>query len=242
MNKAISFGFKDESVANPERTMVIDHVVKRVDERLDLRAAGILAKARAFTILDRDDYSLADKILSEGAAIIKGIKLIHDPICKATNTAHKTAMGARKILIDPVDQACKIISTLMGNFKLDEFHRVAEKQQTLVKKAQKEQEDHAFNQAAEMEKEGAPKELVEAVLKMAEDPVQITQPVDQELRSKNSFTPSWDIEVLDKALVPDYYKTVNEGALRAAVKAAKGNITIPGIRVFDTFKTRRKAL
>lgn len=240
MNSTNLYGFKDETQYGKAPVALMD-LRKPIDEKLDVRAVSILANAKAFKIQNRDDYKIADDILSEGAALIKGIKLIHDPICAATNTAHVTATGTRKKLIDPVEQACKIFQTLMGNYKLVENRRIAEEQKAKEEIARNEQEEAALNQAAQMEKEGAPLEAVEAVLSMADEPVQITQPVD-ELRSKNSITPSWDIEVLDKVLVPDYYKTVNKGAIRTAVKLAKGNITIPGVRVFDTFKTRRKAL
>jgi len=42
----------------------------------------------------------------------------------------------------------------------------------------------------------------------------------------------WDFEVLDAALIPESFKTVNEKAIRAAVKA--GVREIPGVRVFQT--------
>jgi len=232
MNTALDYGFKDES------PLVVS---KPVDEKLDARAAQILEKAQTFTIRNREDFKLADGIVSEGAALIKGIKLIHDPICVATNTAHKLATGTRKKLIDPVKQACDILSKGMGNFKILEGRRIAEEQEEKAEQAQKEQKEAAFSQAAELEKEGAPQEAVDAVLNMANTPVQITQPVD-ELRSRTSFTPSWGIEILDKALVPDSYKTVNEVAIRTAVKASKGDIKIPGVRIFETFKTRKKTL
>lgn len=232
MNKATKYGFKDESPVV---------VYKPVDERLDARAAQILEKARSLGVRNRDEFRNADHVLSEGAALIKGIKLIHDPICAATNTAHKLATSTRKKLIDPVKQACDILVKGMGNFKLIEDRRIAQEQEKKAEIARKEQEEAAFAQAAELEKEGAPAEVVDAVLDMADAPVQIDQPVD-ELRSRTSFTPSWGIEIVDKALVPDCYKTVEEGAIRTAVKGAKGDITIPGVRIFETFNTRKKAL
>ena len=112
----------------------------------------------------------------------------------------------------------------------------------LEDKARKEQEDAALEQATQMEEEGVVSEVVDLVLESAHDPVQVEKPTGPELSSSNSRTADWDIEIIDKILVPNHYKTVNEGAIRAAVRAAKGNIKVPGVKIIDTFKTRRKAL
>ncbi|GAI94168.1 unnamed protein product, partial [marine sediment metagenome] len=43
----------------------------------------------------------------------------------------------------------------------------------------------------------------------------------------------WKWEVVDFALVPDSYKMINSGVLTPVVKASKGKIEIPGIRIFN---------
>lgn len=44
---------------------------------------------------------------------------------------------------------------------------------------------------------------------------------------------NWKWEVIDFALVPDSYKMINAGVLTPVIKASKGKITIPGIRIFN---------
>ena len=44
---------------------------------------------------------------------------------------------------------------------------------------------------------------------------------------------NWKWEVVDFALVPDGYKMINAGVLTPVVKASKGKITIPGIRIYN---------
>jgi len=242
LNNAAQYGFKDESVIKVlSKDYFGSENLKPVDDKFDIRADRILAQARAFKIHDRIDFKSADNILSEGAAILKGIKLIHDPICAATNTAHKLATSTRKKLIDPVKEGCRIIEIAMGNFKLIEDKRIADEQRKKEEIAQKEQKDAALNQAKELKEEGAQKEVINSVLEMAKTPVQVTQPPEGELMSRTSFIPSWDIKVTDKKSVPEIYKTVNEASIRAAVKAAKGDIEIPGVHIFEIFQTRKKA-
>jgi len=238
---ATEHGFKDETGDSPVATLMPDPP-KPFDEKLDVRSQQMLERANAFQCTTPERYKAGDLAVSECAALVKRIKEIHDPICAATNTAHKIATGARKDLIDPINQASKIIDGKLGNFKMAHDRKIAAEKKDLEDKARKEQEDAALEQAAEMEKEGAPAEVVEAVLELGEGSVAVEKPQTQELFSKNSRTPDWDIEIVDKSLVPDYYKTVNEGAIRTDIRSRKGNITIPGVRIFDTFKTRRKAL
>lgn len=43
----------------------------------------------------------------------------------------------------------------------------------------------------------------------------------------------WKWELVDFNLVPNHYKELNNGAITAAVKAAKGSMEIPGLRIFQ---------
>lgn len=253
---ATEHGFKDES-ETPTRPEKLLQVIKdrpaegqflmpdkvlMPDEKLDKRSEAMLDRANAFVCKTPEDYKAGDLAVSECAALVKRIKEIHNPICDATNKAHKAATGARKKLIDPIAAASKIIDTRLGNFKMAYDRKIAAEKKALEDKARKEQEEAALAQAAELEAEGAPAEIVEAVLETANEPAAAMKPETPTLSSNNSRTPDWDIEIIDKKLVPDYYKTVNEGTIRADVKSRKGNIKIPGVRIIDTFKTRRKAL
>jgi len=52
----------------------------------------------------------------------------------------------------------------------------------------------------------------------------------------------WKFEVVDKALVPEDYKQVDMVKVGSVVRATKGTIAIPGIRIFseDTLKVSAK--
>jgi len=244
-------GFKDETgivILAPdygkpaEGKFLMPEKIDMPDEKIDKRSEAMLERANAFVCKSPEDYKTGDLAVSECTALIKRIKEIHDPICKATNAAHKVATGAKKKLIDPIEAAFKIIDTRLGNFKMAYDRKIAAEKKILEDKAKKEQEEAALAQAVELEDDGAPPEIVKAVLETANEPAAAMKPETPALSSNNSRTPDWDIEIIDKKLVPDYYKSVNEGTIRTAVRSAKGNIKIPGVRVIETFKTRRKAL
>lgn len=46
-------------------------------------------------------------------------------------------------------------------------------------------------------------------------------------------TKTWTFEIVDESKVPDEYKIIDEKAIRGVVKATKGKMQIPGIRIFQ---------
>lgn len=48
-----------------------------------------------------------------------------------------------------------------------------------------------------------------------------------------SFRQAWDFEIVDISQVPPQFLMVNEAAVKAAIRGAKGRIEIPGIRVVE---------
>lgn len=248
---AENFGFKDESgivIQAPdygkpvEGQFLMPDKVSMPDENLDHRVVVMLEKANAFLCGTPEHYEKGDQAVSEGKALEKRIHAIHDPLCEATNKAWKLATGARKALLDPIKRASKIIDDKLGNYKMLVDRKIAEEKRVLEEEAQALQKKHALAEAKRLKKEGAPPEVVKAVKATQHDRVEVAKPETQELYSQNSRTKDWDIEVLDKNLIPEYYKTVNEGAIRAAVRSAKGEIEIKGVKIIETFKTRRKSL
>ena len=212
-------------------------------EHLDKRSLAMLVKANAFQCINPEAYKDGDMAVSECKALINRIHAIHDPVCKATNLAHKASTKARSTLIDPIEQASKIIDTKLGNYKMAHDRKIAEEARVLQEKAQKEQREAAVVQAEQMEKEGAISEVIDLVLESADDPVEAPKPETPQLHSKNSRTLDWKIEIVDKSLVPEHYKTilVDEVSILKKVRTEKGDIKIPGVRIEETFKTRRKA-
>ena len=173
--------------------------------------------------------------------IMKGIKDKVDPIVSERNKAHKEATAFKKSLITPIDAGSRSLADKMRFYKDEQDRKLAEEKERLEQEAKKKQEEDCLKQAAELEKAGVSKEAVEAVLELANDPVPEVHLTTPELRSKTSFILDWDVEVIDKAAVPDKYKTVNLGAIKRVVKAEKGQSDIPGIKIIETKQTRRNS-
>lgn len=199
--------------------------------------------AKTHVIHSIETYSFADKKITEAEHIKKVIKEKLDPIVSERHKSHKEATKFRSNMIDPIENSSQVLMEKMKVFQKAQDEKIAEEKRKLEEEAKERQETECLKQAEAMEKSGASKEAIDAVLDLADDPapeVHIATPI---LRSKTSFTPSWDIEVINEDEVPDQYiiRTVNIKAIKQIVKDKKGNIKIPGIKIIETTSTRRNS-
>lgn len=199
--------------------------------------------AKDLLINSVETYSQADQKITEGEHIKKALKAKLDPVVSERHKAHKEATKFRSSMIDPIENSSQVLMTKMKVFQKAQDEKIAEEKRKLEAQAKEKQESECLKQAEEMEKAGESKEAINAVLELAEDPtpeVHIATPI---LRSKTSFTPSWDIEVVNEAEVPEQYiiRTINIKAIKQIVNDKKGDIQIPGIKIEETTSARRNS-
>lgn len=199
------------------------------NENLQERTFDIMEWGKAMVIDDDQDFQMADLKCVECKNMMKFIKAVHDPICDATNKAHKVSTQARKFLYDRPDQASKIIATKMANYKQKRDAEKAEEQRLLDEKAKGEHDAACEREAQVMEEKGQP-EVAEAIRLMKEE-APVTQLVTQPtLMSKTSFKKDWKITNKPKVSeVPAEYLVVDEAALMRTIRAKKGVIQITGV-------------
>ncbi len=198
-------------------------------EKLQTRSESILEYCKAIEIHDDHDFAMADLKCVECKNMMKSIKAHHDPICEATNKAHKVSTQARKNLYQMPDMASKIIATKMANYKQKRDAEKAEEQRLLDEKAKAEHQAACEKEALVMEEKGQP-EVAEAIRLMKED-APVTQLVTQPtLMCKTSFKKDWKISNEPKVSeVPAEYLIVDEAALMRTIRAKKGVIQITGV-------------
>jgi len=190
-----------------------------------------------------ETYAEADRKITEGEHIKKAIEEKLDPIVSERHKAHKAATKFRYDLIYPIENCSQILMDKMKAYQRYQDEKQAAEKKKLEDEATARQEKECWEQAEELEKAGADKKTIDAVLELANDPIKEVHIATPILRSKTSFKQSWDIEVLNEDEVPDQYiiKTVNIKAIKQIVKDKKGNIGVPGIRIFETTSTRRSS-
>jgi len=188
-----------------------------------------------------DAWADADRKIVEGQHLKAGIEERVNPVVSERHQAHKDATTLRKSLIDPIEIGSQALLKEMKKFKQKFEAEQEEEKKRIEGEAKRRQEDACLKQAEEMEKSGAPQEVIDAVLDLADDPAREVHYATPILRSKTSFTPAWKVEVVDESEVPEEYiiRTVNVAAIKKIVNSKKGNIRIPGIKIVEVEATKR---
>jgi hypothetical protein len=185
-----------------------------------------------------DQWGLADRMVSEGQIIKAGIKERADPVVKEKDKAHSDAVRFRAGLVNPIEKGSQALLAKMQSFKRRYDREQAEIQKSREAELLAEQEKACQEQAKQMEAEGQPSEVIEAVKELGRENFYVPTQV---LRSKTGFSIGWDFEIVDEKMVPDLYvvREINKKAIREIIKTKKGNIKIPGIKIFQVEKTKR---
>jgi hypothetical protein len=185
-----------------------------------------------------EQWGLADRMVSEGQIIKSGIKERADPVVREKDKAHSDAVRFRAGLVGPIEKGSQALLAKMQSFKRRYDREQAEIQKKREAELLAEQEKACLEQAKQMEAEGQSPEVIEAVRQLGRENVYVPTQI---LRSKTGFSIGWDFEIVDEELVPDLYviKEINKKAIREIIKTQKGNIKIPGIKIFQVEKTTR---
>ncbi len=132
-------------------------IVAAYVEKTEKERDPIVVLARELTIVDQTSYEEAGTLLT--GLLQPMIKEIHascDPVCEATNQAHKVATGQRKKLLDPLLEARTLTKGKLADHedKL-EAERIAEQRRI-------EEEQRRLEDAARAKREAAEREAREA--------------------------------------------------------------------------------
>jgi len=123
-------------------------------------------------------------------------------------------------LMAPVNDADKITAGKMLDFDNEQ------------KRIRAEQEEVNRLRIEAAEKEAA---LNDGVITESVDLIKVSEVLDfvRTDAGNAGMRDNWKWEVTDFSLVPDEYKKVDEGTLTRVVKASKGKVPIPGVRVYN---------
>jgi len=183
-------------------------------------ALGLQKYAEARVIKTAEDLKPATNDLSIIAKVKKGmeerrkeyLKPLQDHV-KAINTTFVTLMA-------PIEIADKLTRDKILAFHAEQ-ERIRKEQEEINRKRMEAAE-------AEMRLKGELTEPVNLV-----EVIPLTPTRTQTDVGSAGMRDNWKYEVVDFKAVPDDYKMINTGVLTPIVKASKGKITIPGIRIFN---------
>lgn len=176
--------------------------------------------ANARVIITAEDLKPATNDLSIIAKVKKAFEEKRKEYVKPLQDYVKEVNEAFKTLMLPIEQADSITRNKILAYQKEQ-ERIRQEQEEInrmrLEAAQK-----------EMELKGELTESVDLVKVATEAPTRIHTDMGTVGQRDN-----WKWEVMDFALVPNEYKMINSGILTPVIKASKGKIIIPGIRIFN---------
>jgi hypothetical protein len=234
--------------------VITDAYVKTVEAERD----PIVAEAKTWIVDSPGTYKqVAESLTLVIKPGIKEVKKHCDPICAATNIAHKTATSGRTNLLEPWLKAESIAKNLLGTYdneqdrlRLAEEKRIeaerVEQERAALKAAQEAEEQRLLDIAEKLEVAGDS----EAAAAVLEEPVVVRAPIPappaqprvaprakvKGVSSRTQF--SGEVTDPDELLrgvlagsVPRNVLKIDLGALNKLIRANGGEVDYPGVRV-----------
>ncbi len=185
------------------------------------QAVSLRDFARARVITTNDDLKPANDDLILIRKVKKAMEEKRKEYLKPFQDHVKETNDAYKTLMEPIEEADKLTANKMLAFDAEQKRKIREAE------------------AIEAEKLALAKR--EAELKGGEITVDLTpvakpEVVPDRIRTdmgSSGQRDNWKWELLDLNLVPREYLMINAGMLTPIVKASKGKLTIPGIRIYN---------
>lgn len=212
-------------------------VAEPQEQQFEQSALSIRDEAKAIQIVDQDSYDIAASKFQGVAALEKEIIDHYRPMKDAAHKAHRAVCDAEKGILEPVQDAKRLLSRSIGVWDEQQERIRREEQRRLEEEARKRADEEALANAIDAEQSGADAEEVEAVLS---SPVPVQKVTAAPTYNKQVSTREiWSGEVVSLlALVkaaaanPAYlcYLQANESALGAAARSQKTLFSIPGCK------------
>jgi hypothetical protein len=205
-------------------------------ESPELRAetAVVLTEAKALTVTDVHTYGLAAERVKGLKSLQKKVTDWFEPLVTAAHRAHKELTSRRGETLKPIEAECARLTREMSTWKAEEDRRAREEAARLAREQQALEQRVQLEVAAALESQGLNAEaeaVVEQAIAMPAPMVPVI-PVTPDVQGI-TYRTTWKHQVVDAALVPREYLVIDEQKIAAVVRATKGTLQIPGVRIYS---------
>ena len=196
--------------------------------------------ASTLEIQNDDDYRNVAQHSIDAARQIKNVKAFMDPHIKLANDAHKSLTKKKSAIIAPLEDAKKYLGNLLSRWDdviqakkqkdIDDLAAAERAKEEKSRVAEKERRD----KEAKAHEDAGDKEAAKYIRSAPMPVVTHTKPIStiQTPKVANiSYTTRYVVEVHVKELVPEQYKTINQGLLDKTANNFKGDLKIPGCTI-----------
>ena len=196
----------------------------------------LVTQAKSIIIKTQPQYIGASDFLKRVKTLYAKISETFDPIIEAAHKTHKEAVGQKKNLVSPIEEAERIVKMAMIDYK-DEQDRIARAEQERLNKEAERKQAELQRKAEEAREKGQ-----ESKAEKLEEKAQVTvAPVVASKAEKIegiSYREKWYAVVNDpmalviaiaKGKAPITFIEPNMTALNKTASANKGSLPIPGV-------------
>lgn len=212
--------------------LVLDTAERSLGEEVSL----VEQNASSVIVHDNASYEQAAQITKSLKQMQKKVKDYWEPLRVSAKKTYDDVLGKKKKMLDPLEQAEKILKGKMGAFVAQQERERREREDAARRAAQAET-DRKLAEAADLEQQG---DAMGAEMAMAEAEVYDDAAAGITVASKApkvegvATAKVWKITSIDASKVPVeiagmVIRPVDEKLVLNLIKATKGQIKIPGI-------------
>lgn len=201
---------------------------------IQAEVAPVVAQAQCFTVATAEQYSAASVFLKEVKAAQSRVVAFFAPMKQKAHEAHKAITTQESATLKPLTEAEALVKRNMLTF-YQEQERIRIEEQ---RKAQAIADETARKERERLEKEAAKLKTPELKEQRLEQAASIVAPVVSiasvtPVISGQSIRKTWTARVVNAAIVPREWLTVNEAALKAFAKSTKGAVPVAGVEFYE---------
>lgn len=200
---------------------------------LQREATFVLAEAQALTVTDAQTYGLAAERVKGLRSLGKRIEEWFKPLVEQAHRIHRELTTRRGDALKPIEAECNRLTREMAVWKGEQDRQAREEAARQAREEQERQRQIALEEAATLEAQGLQAEAEAVVEQAIAMPAPVVPVVSVPKHEGISHRSIWRHEVVDPSRVPREYMCIDEAKIAAVVKATKGTLTIPGVRVWE---------
>lgn len=192
----------------------------------------IVTRASEVKIVTPEDYQIAAELLRGIRTVRDNISATFDEPIRAAHQAHKAMLDAKKKHEAPLSTAEATVKSRMSTWTMEQERKRREEESRLREIARKEEEERRLAEAAKLEQQGE-QEAAEALVAAPVVPPTVVVAKSVPQTSGVSTRKVWKWRVLDEAVVPRQYLSVDEKKIGGVVRSLGEAARIPGIEVYS---------
>jgi len=212
-----------------------------METKVKQEVTPVLYQAQAFEVTTDSNYEDGGKLLVAIRAMRKRVKQEIGPAVKQAHQAWKEVKALENKFDKPLDQAERQVKAKLADYKMQREREIQEAQRKAEEEAMRKAEAARLEEAEALEKFGSDK----AAAAILETPIvpEVVKPVEEAPQAEGVSTRQiWKAEVEDMKLL---CTAIAEGkaaencvkpdtkVLGQLAKALKGNMNIPGVKVYS---------